>query len=66
MKWANPVTGLSPYFWARAMGWYAHALVDVLDYFPANHPKRKELIEYLNRFVNALEKEQDQETGLMV
>jgi len=26
------------------MGWYADALVDVLDYFPATHPKRKELI----------------------
>ncbi|HEX6847005.1 MAG TPA: glycoside hydrolase family 88 protein [Chitinophagaceae bacterium] len=63
-KWANKETGTSPHFWARAMGWYADAIVDVLDYFPANHPKRKSLIDILNRLVNALEKQQDKETGL--
>src|SRR6185436_12901896 len=64
MKWADPVTGHSPLFWARAMGWYATALVDALDYFPADHPKRKALIDILNRFVNAIEKQQDKTTGL--
>jgi unsaturated rhamnogalacturonyl hydrolase len=64
MKWANPLTGCSPLFWSRAMGWYATALVDVLDYFPEDHPKRKELIAILNRLVNAIEKQQDKTTGL--
>jgi unsaturated rhamnogalacturonyl hydrolase len=64
MKWANPLTGQSPNFWARAMGWYAMALVDVLDYFPANHPKRNELIAILNRLTAAIEKVQDTKTGL--
>lgn len=64
MKWANPATGLSPLFWARAMGWYATALVDALDHFPQDHPKRKSLIDILNRLVNAIEKQQDKETGL--
>ncbi|MEO6611921.1 MAG: glycoside hydrolase family 88 protein [Chitinophagaceae bacterium] len=64
MKWANPNTGLSPLFWARAMGWYGTALVDALDYFPVDHPKRKELIAILNRLVNAIEKQQDKQTGL--
>lgn len=64
MKWANPQTGCSPLFWARAMGWYACALVDALDYFPEDHPKRKELIAILNRLVNAIEKQQDKTTGL--
>jgi unsaturated rhamnogalacturonyl hydrolase len=64
MKWANTVTGASPLFWARAMGWYGTALVDVLDYFPEDHPKRKELIAILNRFVNAIEKQQDKKTAL--
>jgi unsaturated rhamnogalacturonyl hydrolase len=41
-KWANKETGLSPHVWARAMGWYAVALTDALDWFPENHPKRKE------------------------
>jgi unsaturated rhamnogalacturonyl hydrolase len=38
--------------------------VDVLDYFPEDHPKRKELIAILNRLVNAIEKQQDKSTGL--
>jgi unsaturated rhamnogalacturonyl hydrolase len=63
-KWANKETGLSPLFWARAMGWYATALVDALDWFPDNHPKRKDLIAILNRLVNAIEKVQDPKTGL--
>ncbi len=63
-QWANKTTGTSPLFWARAMGWYADALVDALDYFPANHPKRKALVDILNRLVNAIEKQQDAKTGL--
>jgi unsaturated rhamnogalacturonyl hydrolase len=64
MKWSNPVNGCSPNFWSRAMGWYACALVDALDYFPEDHSKRKELIVILNRLVNAIEKQQDKTTGL--
>ncbi|MDR3665460.1 MAG: glycoside hydrolase family 88 protein [Ignavibacteriaceae bacterium] len=44
-KWADSVTGTSKIFWGRAMGWYLMALVDVLDYFPLEHPQRKELIK---------------------
>lgn len=32
--WADPVTGRSPAVWARAMGWLAMALVDVLAILP--------------------------------
>jgi len=63
-KWANKETGTSPLFWARAMGWYADALVDALDYFPADHSKRQSLIDILNRLVNAIEKQQEKATGL--
>src|SRR4030095_10212186 len=63
-QWANKETGTSPLFWSRAMGWYANAIVDVLDYFPATHPKRQALIDILNRLVNAIEKQQDKSTGL--
>ncbi|MEO6406857.1 MAG: glycoside hydrolase family 88 protein [Ferruginibacter sp.] len=62
-KWAEKNTGRSPQFWARAMGWYAMALVDVLENFPADHPKRKDLIEILKRTTNAIEKVQDKKTG---
>ncbi len=48
MPWADKTTGLSPEVWARAMGWYAMALVDVLDWMPKDHPQRAALIAALN------------------
>ena len=63
-KWANPQTGLSPHFWARAMGWYGVALVDVLENFPKDHKRRKELVAILQRFIEAVKKVQDPATGL--
>ena len=63
-KWANKETGLSPHVWGRAMGWYAMALVDVLDYFPKNNPRRAELIAILNREAEAIAKYQDKKTGV--
>ena len=64
MAWASKETGNSPNFWGRAIGWYMMALVDALDFFPADHPKRAELIATLNRTTDALEKVQDKKTGL--
>jgi len=61
--WANKTTGQSPNFWDRGIGWYAMALVDVLDYFPANHPKRPALIKALQRLAPALAKYQNPKTG---
>jgi len=62
--WANKTTGLSPNFWARAMGWYGMALVDALPYFPKDNPERKELINILNKFATAVTKVQDAKSGL--
>ena len=63
MDWANKETGTSPNFWSRSLGWYAMALVDVLDYFPKDHPKQSELVSYLNQLAAALTKQQH-ESGL--
>ena len=63
-QWANKTTGLSPNFWGRAMGWYAMALVDALEFFPADHPQRKELINILDRLTIAVGKVQDKNNGL--
>ncbi|HET8829687.1 MAG TPA: glycoside hydrolase family 88 protein [Pelobium sp.] len=62
--WANKTTGNSPNFWGRAMGWYGMGLVDVLDYFPQDHPKRAELLAVLTRFATAIQKFQDKKSGL--
>jgi unsaturated rhamnogalacturonyl hydrolase len=64
MPWADKTTGLSPEVWARAMGWYAMALVDVLDWFPKDHPQRAALIAALNRTDAAVVKYQDAKSGL--
>jgi unsaturated rhamnogalacturonyl hydrolase len=63
-KWANSQTGTSPHFWARAMAWYGMALVDVLEKFPADHPKRDTLTAIFRRFAAAVKKVQDPATGL--
>ncbi len=59
MPWADKVTGCSPNFWSRSIGWYMMALVDVLDYFPKDHPKHKELVGYLKNISCSLAKFQD-------
>lgn len=63
-KWADKKTGLSPNVWGRAMGWYGMALVDVLESFPATHPKRDSLVQILNRYAKAVAAYQDKSTGL--
>ena len=63
-RWANPVTGTSKHFWGRAMGWYAMALIDVLDYFPQDHPRRTEIVKILDGILASLADYQDKDTGL--
>jgi unsaturated rhamnogalacturonyl hydrolase len=62
--WADKTTGLSPEAWGRAMGWYAMALVDVLDNFPRNHPQRPALVAAFRRTMAAILRYQDPNTGL--
>lgn len=61
--WANNETGQSPNFWGRSIGWWFMALVDVLDYIPADHPQRPELINMIQGLADTLPRYQD-ETGL--
>jgi len=62
--WAIKATGTSSNFWGRALGWYAMSLVDVLDYFPTNHPARPEIIATLQKLCKGAVKWQDPKTGL--
>ncbi len=63
-KWADPVTGCSPNFWGRGMGWYAMALVDVLDFIPEGYPGRAKLLSILNQVAQGIRKFQDPKTGV--
>ena len=62
--WANKETGLSQHCWGRAQGWYSMALIEVLDALPENYTRRKEVIELLQKDLDAVIKWQDKKTGL--
>jgi unsaturated rhamnogalacturonyl hydrolase len=64
MEWADPQTGLSRNFWGRAMGWYAMAIVDVLDFLPRDHRDRPEIVRILRDMSDALARVQDPVTGM--
>jgi len=63
-RWADPVTGRSPHFWSRSIGWYMMAMVDVLDFLPEDHPQRAQIINQLNRIATAVDQYRDPETGM--
>jgi unsaturated rhamnogalacturonyl hydrolase len=62
--WADKSSGLSREFWGRAIGWYAVAILDILDYIPEDHIHRNEFISAGRDIINALIRFQDEETGL--
>ncbi len=64
--WANqsaPFLGCSKEFWGRGMGWYAAALVDVLEILPANYARRQELLDILNQVAAGIKRWQDPVSG---
>ena len=63
-SWANKETGASAEHWARAIGWYAMTLINILDIIPKDQPGRDDLIKVLNQLAAAFEKYQDKNTGL--
>lgn len=64
MPWADKMTGKSPNFWGRAMGWFMMALVDVLDYLPDDHKGRDEIKLILSNLTESLVKFRSAETKL--
>jgi rhamnogalacturonyl hydrolase YesR len=59
-SWADPETGLSRYVWARGLGWYAMALVDILDVIPAEQiDLREPLLAIIPELADSLIQSQD-------
>lgn len=58
-RWADPATGHSPNFWGRSIGWWFMALVDALDYIPAEHPGRADMIGWIRDLAETLPGYQD-------
>lgn len=64
--WANqsdPFKGCSKEFWGRGLGWYAAALVDVLEILPENYSRRQELVDILNQVAAGIKRWQDPVSG---
>jgi unsaturated rhamnogalacturonyl hydrolase len=63
-RWANKETGQSPHFWGRSIGWFAMALVDIMDYLPQDHPGRKIVIDEIKKVATGIKKFQDKTSGV--
>ncbi|MDR1679202.1 MAG: glycoside hydrolase family 88 protein [Prevotellaceae bacterium] len=63
-RWADPITGHSPHFWGRSMGWYMMAMADALEILPEGYPQRDKIQANFNRLTAALAKYQDKKTGM--
>lgn len=60
-KWADKTTGQSQHCWGRALGWYAMAIVDNLDFIPLHEPGRDSVLVILNQIAKTLKKYQSPE-----
>ncbi|HEX4951841.1 MAG TPA: glycoside hydrolase family 88 protein [Thermoanaerobaculia bacterium] len=59
-NWSDPQTGRSRFFWGRGLGWYAMALVDILDVIPAEKTElRAPLLAMVPELAEALVRHQD-------
>ncbi|MCB1055186.1 MAG: glycoside hydrolase family 88 protein [Acidobacteria bacterium] len=62
--WADPETGRSRYVWGRGLGWFAMALVDILDVIPEDRTEvRAPLVAMIPELAESLVRTQD-ETGV--
>lgn len=63
-RWSDPVTGQSKHSWGRAMGWYAMAFVDALDFIPKHEAGRDSMLNIFNHLAQMIKRTQDAESGL--
>lgn len=61
--WADPVTGLSPEFWGRSIGWVPVAVLDDLDFMDSSHPGYEKMCELVRNLMKAVCRYQS-ESGL--
>ncbi len=62
--WANPENGQSKHTWARALGWYTMAMVEVLDALPQDYARRAEVVDLFRKAMTAVVRYQDKATGV--
>jgi rhamnogalacturonyl hydrolase YesR len=64
MFWANPTTGLSQHTWARALGWFTMAMVEILDALPETYEPRQQVIDLFQRAMTSVVEYQDAASGV--
>lgn len=62
-RWADSITGQAPHVWGRALGWFAMAMVDVLDFLPEGYSGRDSILSILQPLAGSLVKMEDPDTG---
>ncbi|MFG1642574.1 glycoside hydrolase family 105 protein [Amycolatopsis sp. NPDC049252] len=62
-SWASGTGHHSKYHWARAIGWFGMAAIDILEVLPANHPRRAALVEIVRFLAAGYQRYQDKNTG---
>lgn len=62
--WADKETGLSSNIWGRAVGWYAVAILEILERLPQGHAAIDRLKQIEVDLLRSLMKYQDDKTGL--
>lgn len=62
-SWASGPGHHSKYHWARAIGWFGMAAIDILEVLPANHPRRPALIDIVRFLAAGYRRYQDPATG---
>jgi polygalacturonase/rhamnogalacturonyl hydrolase YesR len=62
--WSDNETGLSLHCWGRAQGWYSMALIELLDALPEDYARRQEVIDLLQKDLDAVIQWQDNSTGV--
>jgi unsaturated rhamnogalacturonyl hydrolase len=60
--WADPDTGLSANFWLRSIGWFAVAMVDIIELVDGD--ARREISAILAELLEEISKYRDPESGM--
>lgn len=62
-SWASGAGHHSKFHWARAIGWFGMATIDILELLPANHPRRATLVGVVQFLAAGFQKWQDPASG---
>lgn len=66
MQWADETTGHSPNIWSRSVGWFAMALVDLIELLPDKFNNEiKAFGELLNKLIKGVETHLDSEYSML-